>query len=194
MNNPMTRSSQILLIVLLTVLMLLTRSSYFDWASVLPSASLAIFFLVGFYLRSYLSFAVFAGLAYAIDYWVLIVSSEGCFTPAYGFIFGGYFLIWGSAKWVSQCYEITRLKDGIKLFAVALVSISGAFLISNGSFYAFSGNFSELSLLDYSARVVHYYFTYLTDPLIYLALGALMHWLVDRWAQQLETINMEGGE
>ena len=174
--------------------MLLTRSNYFDWAAVLPSASLAIFFLVGFYLRSYLSFVVFAGLAYACDYWVLYVGGEGCFTSAYGFIFAGYFLLWRSAKWAADNYDPARLADGIKIFAVALLSISGAFLISNGSFYAFSGNFSELSLLDYSARVVHYYFTYLTDPLIYLAVGALMHWLVDRWAQQLETINMEGGE
>ena len=190
MNNPMTRSSQILLIVLLTVLMLLTRSNYFDWASVLPSASLAIFFLVGFYLRSYLSFVVFAGLAYACDYWVLIVGGEGCFTSAYGFIFVGYFLIWRCAKWAAGRYDLPRLQNGIKLFAVALLSISGAFVISNGSFYAFSGNFSELSLLDYSARVVHYYFTYLTDPLIYLGIAALLQ----RLAQRLPATNVETSE
>jgi hypothetical protein len=171
----MSRNWQLLLAAGLAILMIITRSNYFDWATVLPSASLAIFFLVGFYLRSYLSFAVFAGLAYACDYWVLIVGGEGCFTSAYGFIFAGYFLIWRCAKWVAERYILTGLKDGIKLFAVALLSISGAFLISNGSFYAFSGNFSDLSLLDYSARVVRYYLTYLTDPLIYLAVAALVH-------------------
>ena len=160
--------------------MIITRSNYFDWATVLPSASLAVFFLVGFYLRNYLSFAVFAGLAYACDYWVLIVGGEGCFTSAYGFIFAGYFLIWRGAKWAAERYDLARLQGGIKLLAVALLSISGAFVISNGSFYAFSGNFSDLSLLDYSVRVMHYYLTYLTDPLIYLTVAALVQARVQR--------------
>ena len=174
----MSRNWQLLLAAGLAILMLVTRSNYFDWATVLPSASLAVFFLVGFYLRSYLSFAVFAGLAYACDYWVLIVGGEGCFTSAYGFIFAGYFLIWRCAKWAAGRYDLPRLQNGIKLFAVALLSISGAFVISNGSFYAFSGNFSDLSLLDYSARVTHYFLTYLTDPLIYLAFAALVHKII----------------
>jgi len=186
----MSRNWQLLLAVGLAILMIITRSNYFDWATVLPSASLAIFFLVGFYLRSYLSFAVFTGLAYACDYWVLIVGGEGCFTSAYGFIFAGYFLIWRCAKWAADSYDLVRLPDGIKVFAVALLSISCAFLISNGSFYAFSGNFSELSLIDYSARVMRYYLTYLTDPLIYLGLAALVHRLV----QRLPSANMDTSE
>ena len=57
MNNPMAKSWQLLLAACLAILMSITRSNYFDWAALLPSASLAIFFLVGFYLRSYLSFS-----------------------------------------------------------------------------------------------------------------------------------------
>lgn len=190
MNNFISKNMQLLLTAFLAILKLLTRSNYFDWAAVLPSASLAIFFLVGFYLRSYLSFVVFAGLAYACDYWVLYVGGEGCFTSAYGFIFAGYFLLWRSAKWAADNYDPARLADGIKIFAVALLSISGAFLISNGSFYAFSGNFSDLSLIDYSARVMRYYFTYLTDPLIYLGIAALLQ----RLAQRLPATNVETSE
>lgn len=194
MNNLMARRSQLWLAVLLATLMVITRSNYFDWATVLPSASLAIFLLVGFYLRSYLSFMVFAALAYVCDYWVLIVGGEGCFTSAYGFIFGGYFLLWRSAKWAGERYNLVHLSDGIKVFVVALVSISGAFLISNGSFYAFSGNFSDLSLIDYSARVVRYYFTYLTDPLIYLGLAVLIHRFAKRIAQRLQSTHLEASE
>jgi len=179
-NNFMIQRSKLWLAAALAILMIITRSNFFDWATVLPSASLAIFFLVGFYLRSYLSFIAFAALAYACDYWVLIVGGEGCFTSAYGFIFAGYFLLWRSAKWAGEQYGLGQLSDGIKVLVVALLSISGAFLISNGSFYAFSGNFSDLSLIDYSARVVGYYFTYLTDPLIYLGLVALFHRLANR--------------
>jgi hypothetical protein len=183
----MTTKTQLWLAIVLATLMIVTRSNYFDWATVLPSASLAIFLLVGFYLRSYLSFVVFAALAYACDYWVLIVGGEGCFTSAYGFIFAGYFLLWRSAKWAGESYDLRRLSDGIKIFVVALLSISGAFLISNGSFYAFSGNFSDLSLIDYSVRVMRYYTTYLTDPLIYLVLAALL----DRLAYRIQSTSLE---
>ena len=76
---------------------------------------------------------------------------------------------------VNERFDRVRFKCGIKLFAVALLSISGAFLIFIGSFYVCSGNFSYLSLPDYSVRVERYYLTYLTDPLIYLAVVALVH-------------------
>ena len=112
---------------------------------------------------------------------MLIVGGEGCFTSAYGFIFVGYFLVWRAAKWAGENCELARLLDAGKIFAAAVLSISGAFLISNGSFYAFSGNFTDLSLADYSLRVVRYYFAYLTDPLMYLLAAATIHRLALRW-------------
>ena len=80
---------------------------------------------------------------------------------------------------------------GIKLFAVALLSISGAFLIFIGSFCVFLGNFSALSLLDYSVRVERYYLTYLTDPLIYLAVAALVHAGLNRIAHRSSSTDLE---
>ena len=74
---------------------------------------------------------------------------------------------------------------------MALLSISGAFLISNGSFYAFSGNFSDLSLVDYSVRVERYYLAYLTDPLIYLAVAALVHAGLNRIAHRSSSTDLE---
>jgi hypothetical protein len=149
MNSPMGKSWQLLLAACLAVLMSITRSNYFDWAALLPSASLAIFFLVGFY------------------------------------------LIWRCARLADERYVRVRLNCGIKLFAVALLSISGAFVISNGSFYAFSGNFSDLSLLDYSVRVERYYLTYLTDPLIYLAVAALVHTVLNSIAHRSSSTDLE---
>ena len=73
MNNLGIKPLQLLLSAALILLMILTRTNYFDWTAILPSASLAIFFLAGFYLRSYLSLMGFAALAYGCDYWVLIV-------------------------------------------------------------------------------------------------------------------------
>ena len=129
--------------------MSITRSNYFDWAALLPSASLAIFFLVGFY------------------------------------------LIWRCARLADERYVRVRLNCGIKLFAVALLPISGAFLIFIGSFCFFFGNFSDLSLLDYSVRVERYYLTYLTDPLIYLAVAALVHTALNSIAHRSSSTDLE---
>ena len=129
--------------------MSITRSNYFDWAALLPSALLAIFFLVGFY------------------------------------------LIWRCARLADERYVRVRLNCGIKLFAVALLSISGAFLIFIGSFCVFFGNFSDLSLLDYSVRVERYYLTYLTDPLIYLAVAALVHTALNSIAHRSSSTDLE---
>ena len=149
MNNPMAKSWQLLLAACLAILMSITRSNYFDWAALLPSAPLAIFFLVGFY------------------------------------------LIWRCARLADERYVRVRLNCGIKLFAVALLPISGAFLIFIGSFCFFFGNFSDLSLLDYSVRVERYYLTYLTDPLIYLAVAALVHTALNSIAHRSSSTDLE---
>ncbi len=178
MNNLGIKPLQLLLSAALILLMILTRTNYFDWTAILPSASLAIFFLAGFYLRSYLSLMGFAALAYGCDYWVLIVGGEGCFTPAYGYIFVGYMVVWGAAKWVGATQKLHLLTGALKILAAAVLSISSAFLISNGSFYVFSGNFTDLSLVEYAARVAKYFQSYITDPLIYLGIAAVIHFLV----------------
>ena len=48
MNNLMVKSWQLLLAACLALLMSITRSNYFDWAALLPSTLLAIFFLLVF--------------------------------------------------------------------------------------------------------------------------------------------------
>ena len=149
MNSPMDKSWQLLLAACLAILMSITRSNYFYWGALLPSAPLAIFFLVGFY------------------------------------------LIWRCARLADERYVRVRLNCGIKLFAVALLPISGAFLIFIGSFCFFFGNFSDLSLLDYSVRVERYYLTYLTDPLIYLAVAALVHTELNSIAHRSSSTDLE---
>ena len=178
MNSLNTTKYRLLLATVMAVLMLLTRSNQLEWTEVLPSASLAVFFLAGFYLRSYIGFMFFSALAFSIDYWVLYFGAEGCFTSAYGYIFVGYAVVWRAAKWAGEHQQLHQLAGAIKIITAALLSISAAFLISNASFYVFSGNFSDLSLMDYVARVLRYYQSYLSAPLIYLAVAGVIHLLV----------------
>lgn len=186
MNSLSTPKYRLLLAAVLAVLMLLTRSNQLDWTEVLPSASLAVFFLAGFYLHSYIGLIVFSILAFGIDYWVVYFGAEGCFTSAYGYIFIGYAVVWQAAKWAGEHQQLHQLAGAIKIITVALLSISAAFLISNASFYLFSGNFSDLSLVDYVARVLRYYQSYLSAPLIYLAVAGVIHLLVHKRNAELE--------
>ena len=103
MNSPMDKSWQLLLAACLAILMSITRSNYFDWAALLPSAPLAIFFLVGFY------------------------------------------LIWRCARLADERY----------------------------------------------VRVERYYLTYLTDPLIYLAVAALVHTALNSIAHRSSSTDLE---
>jgi hypothetical protein len=50
-----------------------------------------------------------------------------------------------------------------------------AFLISNGSFYLFSGRYADLSLGQYVAGVAKYYPPYLGYSLMYLAIAVVVH-------------------
>ena len=187
MENLNTGKYRLLLATVLAILMLLTRSNQLDWTAVLPSASLAIFFLAGFYLRCYRALLFFSALAFGIDYGVIYFGAEGCLTSAYGYIFVGYAVVWRAAKWAGEHQQLHRLADAVKIFAAALLSISAAFLISNGSFYLFSGNFSDLNLIDYAVRVAHYYQSYLSAPLIYLAAVAVIHLCVYRFIVRRQT-------
>ena len=168
----------------LFVLMALTRTHYFQWTAVIPNPSLAVFFVAGFYLRSNYGFIGFSVLAYLCDYWVLIMGGEGCFTSAYGFIFLGYFIVWAAAKWLAGVQNLYSRSGVFKIITTVLLSISTAFLISNASFYLFSGHFSDLNLSEYVVRVVRYYPPYIFDPLSYLAITAVIDFLVTRRANR----------
>lgn len=169
--------------VFLVLLMMATRMDHFGSAVTLPDASLAVFFLAGFYLRRFAGFILLCALAAGIDYWAITTRgvSDFCITAAYGFLLPTYLSVWWAGYWSS-----THTDDKILLVITTIVSVLTAFLISNGSYYLFSGNFSEISLVEYIARVVQYLPGYLLAPLGYLSVAALFHYLLVNvlWAQK----------
>lgn len=160
--------------VSLMFLMLATRMDHFGSAVTLPDASLAVFFLAGFYLRRVAGFILLCALAAGIDYWVITTQdvSDFCITAAYGFLLPTYFSVWLAGHWSRN-----HTDDKILLVIMTIVSVLIAFLVSNGSYYLFSGNFSEISMVEYIGRVVQYLPGYLLAPLGYLAVAALFHFL-----------------
>ena len=173
---------------LLVLVMLATRMDHFGSAVTLPDASLAIFFLAGFYLRPFAAFILFCALAAGIDYWAITAQgvSDFCVTWAYGFLLPTYLAVWWAGRWASL-----NTDDKVLLISATIVSLLVAFLISNGSYYLFSGHFDKLDIVEYTGRVVQYLPRYLLAPLGYISVAALFHYLMARGLVRSESSKIE---
>ena len=170
MNNDRTKT--ITIFAALAVLMAVTRGHHFGSAMNLPDASLAIFLLAGLYLaRAALPVLLIeAGL---VDYFAINFGgvSDWCFSPAYWFLVPTYAVMWYAGRFYAARYS--QSWHGLVLFtATAWLATSAAFVISNGSFYLFSGRFAEMGALQYAGSLTGYYGQYLAGAFLYLAIAA----------------------
>jgi len=168
-----------LIIAVLLVVMAATRFHHFGSAISLPDASLAIFFLAGFYLRSPLVLAGFLAEAALIDYVAItyVGVSDWCISPAYLFLIPTYASLWFAGRWVAARQRQTWRTLAL-LFAALAVGVTVAFLISNGSFYLLSGHFPDLSWAQYAARVAKYFPPYALNTFFYVLFAATVHVLL----------------
>lgn len=163
----------------LAVLMLATRWHHFGDALHLPDASLAIFFIAGIFLSSALAFAALLLEAGVIDWVATSVGgvSDWCLSPAYWFLIPTYGALLGAGRWYARVHR-RRWSTSIPLCGALFAATSIAFLISNGSFYALSGRFPDMSWTEYATRVAQYYPPYLVSAFIYVVVGAFVYALL----------------
>lgn len=159
----------------LALAMALTRTHHFGGSLSLPDASLAVFFLAGFYLRRVWPFGGLLGLAALADYAAISAGvSSWCVTAAYPFLALAYGSLWLAGRWCARRHE-----DGWRalprLAAAVLAGVGGFFLISNGSFYLLSGYFPDLSWTEYAGRVTRYFPLYLMKTVLYVGIAACVH-------------------
>ncbi len=170
----------------LALLMAGTRYNHFGSSVALPDATLAAFLLAGFYLARWrwpalLAFAFLLLEAGAIDYYATAVKgvSDWCVTPAYWFLIPTYAVMMLAGRWFAAREQ--KSWGSLVVFGVAsFISTSIAFLISNASFYLFSGRFPDMGVGEYAARVAQYYPPYVSSALIYLAIAACVHIMLTR--------------
>lgn len=161
----------------LAVLMAATRLHHVGSAVSLPDATLAIFFLAGFYLRSALFVPLFLAEAALIDYAAMANGvSAWCVTPAYVFLVPTYASLWLAGRWYAGRHR-QAWSTVVPLVAALSTATAVAFLISNGSFYLFSGYFADMSLAEYGARVAKYFPPYATNTFLYVSIAAGLHGL-----------------
>jgi hypothetical protein len=153
-----SKTNQIIIGTVLAILVITTRGNHFASINLLPSASLAVFFLAGFYLRPNWAFAAFLALCVGLDYSAITISgvSNYCVTPAYGFLLPAYGVMWFAGRWFAQHYHFSGKAILPLVCSVSLASALSE-LFSSGGFYFFGGRFAETSISEFGARLVKYF-------------------------------------
>lgn len=166
---------------LLTFLMIATRGNHFATFNSLPSASTAVFFIAGMYLRKIKDFWFFYLLSIVID--LTSSYSRGqfgdCLTTSYpllAFSYGAMFAAgyYVRANWTEQSVTSNIVKISLALFFASSV----AFFISNGSYYVLSGKFVDLSWAEYASRVDKYFFKSISRPVFYIVAAIAIDWAI----------------
>ncbi|HRH81184.1 MAG TPA: hypothetical protein PLW81_09085 [Thiobacillaceae bacterium] len=158
----------------LLALLALTRVGHFGTVVSLPDASLAVFLFGGLWLGGPWCFAALMATAFGIDVFLARTATEAgwCLTPAYGGLVLTYGLMWAAGRLLARTPQLPAGRFAL----VSLAAVGLAFLVSNLSFWAFSGYFGDMDLAGYAASVARYFPPYLGSAAVYLALG----WIVRR--------------
>lgn len=173
----LSSSQRPLLIALgLMALMAATRMHHFGSGLHLPDASLAVFLLAGFFISAPLLFGALLLEAGVLDY--LAITQFGvndfCITPAYWFLIPTYAALWFAGRYYARQYQHSLRSLGV-FAGLSFAATNVAFVISNGSFYLFSGRFPDMSIATYAARMTQYYVPYVTGVALYLVPAALLY-------------------
>jgi hypothetical protein len=151
----------------LALLMVATRMEHFGGAVHLPDASLAVFALAGWVGASSMVFVAFLALAVGIDVWAVTLGgvAADCFTPAYPALALAYGALFAFGGWASLRTLTWRVAAGM------IATLALAFVASNGSFYQFSGLYSDMALRDYVLATWRYAPAYIGFGFFYVMVG-----------------------
>jgi hypothetical protein len=168
---------QSLILLALMALMLATRYHHFGTVLHLPDASMAIFFLAGFYLAGTVALPVLMLEAGLIDYIAISMAgvSDFCVTPAYSMLVVAYGVLWyGGAFYAKKFYKpafSTLLPAGL----IALASCLLSFLVSNGSFYWMGGRYPDPHFAEFVQRFLRYMPSFVSVAMAYIAAFGAAH-------------------
>jgi hypothetical protein len=162
------------ILVLLVIALVITRFHHEGTPFVLPDASLAVFFLAGLFFKgSAKVFLSLLTLAFAIDILAIYALgvSDYCWSPAYMFLVPTYAVMWLGGVILQQKSHASLSSRIVMLTGLIALSTSLAFLISNGSFFWFSGKVGSVSLLDYAKGLAEGYLPYIGSTAVYVVFG-----------------------
>lgn len=154
----LSKTNQIIIGAVLALLVFVTRGDHFASLNNLPSASLAIFFLAGLYLRPKWVFPALLALCVGIDFYVITFNgvSSFCVTPSYAFLLPAYGVLWLAGRWFNTKYSFSS-KAILPLVGSVAVSATLSELFSSGGFYFFGGRYADPTFAVFGERLMKYF-------------------------------------
>lgn len=167
---------QIAIGLALVALVIATRGQHFATLHVLPGASWAVFLLAGIYLRPLWTLPALFGFVWFLDFAAFTWggASSFCLTPAYAFLLPAYGSLWLAGRWYAARHRFAW-PTLLPLAVAAVVGATVCELFSSGGFYFFSGRFAEPTLIEFGARLLKYFPSYLSSLAFYVAIAATVH-------------------
>lgn len=162
----------------LILLLALTRGQHFASVDHLPSASWAVFFLAGVFLRPLWAFPLLFLEAVLLDlsYYGWSGAAAHCITPAYGMLVPAYASLWYAGRIYARLHS-DRLSTLALLLLTLLVGAFVSNLFSSGGYYYLSGNFETTSLAGLWGRIEQYFPSKLWPLLGYTGFAAMLYTL-----------------
>lgn len=179
--NVLPRPARHALFAVFAAFMVVTRYHHFGDVLHLPDASMALFFLGGLFISDrtradHLRFVAFMVLAVVID--VVSVgfagASDYCVTPSYAALLPAYAMLWYGGRMIASRHAVEP-KAILLTIAVALVSASLSFVISNGAFYWFGGRYENPHFAEYVARAWQWGPLFVRTTMLYIVVALALH-------------------
>ncbi|MCC2656452.1 MAG: hypothetical protein K0Q76_1560 [Panacagrimonas sp.] len=169
-------ATELAIAAVLSLLMIATRGTHWATIDALPSASWAVFFVAGVFLRPAAFFALFFALASAIDFALLGAGriSDWCVSPAYWALLPAYGALWSAGRLYARAHR-DRAASLLPLGLCLIGGASLAYLCSGGGFYFFSGRYPDPTLAGFLPRVAHYLPSSLGTLALYVGFAAIAH-------------------
>ncbi|MBM7060716.1 hypothetical protein JQX08_08340 [Pseudomonas sp. UL073] len=173
--------SQLLLGLALAVLMAVTRGQHFATLN-LPSASWAVFFLAGVWLRPRWVFPALFAEATLLDFSMVAVGTVGdwCTSPAYWVLVPAYGALWLGGRLYARGHR-EHWSSLVRLALSVLVAALVCHLLSSGGFYFLSGRYPEPTLAGFLPRIGYYYPRFLANLALYVGVAAVLYTGLRAW-------------
>lgn len=172
----LSKTNQILIGVALTLLLVATRGHHFASVVNLPSATLAVFFLAGVYLRPTWALPALLTLCAGLDFAAITFGgvSSFCVTPAYGFLLPAYGVMWLAGRWLAKRYSFSS-STLLPLTGSLAVGAALSELFSSGGFYFFGGRYTSPTLAEFGSRLVKYFPQQLEGLAFWMGVAVVVH-------------------
>lgn len=178
----------------LTCLVLLMAATRVNHFAAIPDASWAVFFIGGFYLRSWTrwAFPLLMGLAVVVDW--LVIRRLGldfwqhyCVSPGYWMLLPAYFALWAGGMLLERGYQGATWRALAKTMLLVVAAVAVCHLFAQGGFYWTTRNVAEPTLGGWMNNYADWFGPYLGTTALYVGLAAALQLALEQVGKLRQT-------